>query len=104
MKDYRLNFRHYRNFTCPDSLFDLSLNGPMIRPDEEAPVPWDVGIEVKEGILRLSGGAGPSGFGTCEVTLPAKQSDYYFIYLELEEENVSQVRRLLDEQDVYLVE
>jgi len=58
-----------------DQLFELSHNGVMINPkDEETPGAWDAGFSIEDlrgsKHLVISGGAGPSGFGSVEIKIP----------------------------------
>jgi hypothetical protein len=81
---------------------DLSFNGLMVRPEEDsdAPCPWDAGVEVTDLKINIEGGAGPSGYGTCLVTIPKDHKGSYVFVLEVVEENESEVIRLLEEYNI----
>jgi hypothetical protein len=104
MLEVSLDFRATTKYVTPEALFDLSLNGPMLAHDEEAPIPWDADIYVEDGCLHLVGGAGAGGFGKAHVSVPVAQSDYFRVFLEVEEKDLDEVIALLAEQDVRIRE
>jgi hypothetical protein len=52
-----------------DKIYQLAFNGIEINA-EDSPCPWDAGLKVEGDNIVLFGGAGPSGWGRCEVIVP----------------------------------
>lgn len=96
MKTLKINFtkdslRPSNEFL--DSLWEDAFNIAVEREYEEAPMPWDAGWEIeydqykKTRTLILSGGAGASGYGYCEVKVPCDEKAPYFIEIDFEDED-----------------
>jgi len=53
----------------------------------ELPCPWDAWISIKDDdkgieLLCIEGGAGPNGFGYCQVVVPLKEAARYSINID----------------------
>jgi hypothetical protein len=87
-----------------DRLSDLSYNGIMIDPVEagDNAVPWDAWISIEDGLLKLHGAAGPSGFGKVEVEIPANSAkDLYKIYIEPKDvASVEEIKAILSKYNL----
>ena len=61
-------------------VFEGSLDIRAADEDEAFPMPWDADLTVETGkplephVLVLNGGAGPSGFGSCQTKIPMKHA------------------------------
>lgn len=71
-----------RDFTDEEmnEIFDLAWNGIEVESDENAPMPWDADFIIEERLLILSGGVGPSGFGSCVCEVPTSEADYVYTF------------------------
>jgi hypothetical protein len=108
MKDLNLNFSEVHKSVYDtldwDKIYKLSYNGFMVVDSQEAPIPWDVAIDVSEDDLSiiLSGSVGASGFGTCTCTIPKSHfSDTYTVIIEpIDETAATKLATILQNVDI----
>lgn len=91
----------------PDHLYfdayDVSLNGIIIEANnDEIPMAYDAGINIKGDNLVISGGFGPSGYGRVEISLPKKDvMGHYTIYIEKLREKEEEFKEWAEEMKKY---
>jgi hypothetical protein len=84
------------------NFIDISVNPEMNSDDEPIPQAWDAGVDIVEDkrygkVARITGGLGPSGFGSVEIRLPIKDFHrYYRLTVDPQEGCKKELRELLE--------
>lgn len=84
--------------------WEASHNGIEIYPlDDETPCAWDAGVDIQGDDLVISGGFGPSGYGSVVIKFPKKDASRYYsfdVWIKNDSGQWDQARRMLEEAGV----